>query len=259
MNISDFHIEVILPSDTIVSLIGADKDYHVRKYDDIPVVLLWNYWDGLEKGNKKDAERIPIIAKDDKMVDGYKIGTQIVFDKDPDAVIDNLKSSLIPSNIVPFRKIRQEEILNYYQYDVSVEIKGVEVKEYMDVSVLVYDYSEAYPGYIDISRSEKYDEILSLIPEDCKKEVSAGFDPAHDGIKTVVLIKKNQIDKIILKQRFIKPEALDTVLSRGKVDSCYYTGEENTWELSLVNSDPDSLKKMSDLRIIRNVMFVLKE
>lgn len=253
MKIIDFQIEVILSSDTIVSLIGADKDCHVRKYDEIPVVLLWDYWNGLEKGSEKDAERIPIIAKDDKMVDGYKIGTQIVFEKDPDIVIYNLRSSLIPSNIVPFRKIRQEEILNYYQYDVSVEIKGVEVKEYIDVSTLVYDFNETYPGYIDISKSEKYEEVLSLIPASCQKEVAVGRDLAHDGIGKVVIIKKNQIDKIILKQRFINPEALDTILRRGKVDSCYYTGEENTWELSLANLNPDSLKKMSDLRIIRNV------
>lgn len=252
MVIDDFRLEVILPNDTIVSLKRAKMDYHVRKYDESPVVLMWNYWDGLKKGNNSDAEKIPVIAKDDDVVDGYKIGTSLVFEKDSDAVIDMLRSSIIPSNIVPFRIIRQEEIVNYYQYDVSMEIKGIEVKEYMDVSTLVYDFKEAYPGYIDISKSEKYEAILPLIPADCKKTVTAGLDPAHDGIRTVVLIKKNQIDKIILKQRFIQPEALETVLRRGKVDSCFYTGEENIWELSLKNPAPSALTKMKDMHVIRD-------
>ncbi len=252
MDLRNYHIGDIKSDDIIVSLRNGKKDYRVRLYDETPIVLCWEYWNGLKKGNEQDAEKIPTIAQNDDMVDGYKIGTNLYFQKEPNKVIESLKASTIPSNIVPFHLIREEEIVKLYQYSSWLKIKGIETNKFMDLSTLQYDFQEAYPGYIDISGCERYKEILSLVPLEYKKEVIAGTDPAHDGIRKIVLIQKTQIDSIILKQQFIQPDNLKTVLRKGKVDDCYFTGKENSWELNPANPDSDVLKKMKDLHVIRD-------
>ena len=155
MDLRNYHIGDIKSDDIIVSLRNGKKDYRVRLYDETPIVLCWEYWNGLKKGNEQDAEKIPTIAQNDDMVDGYKIGTNLYFQKEPNKVIESLKASTIPSNIVPFHLIREEEIVKLYQYSSWLKIKGIETNKFMDLSTLQYDFQEAYPGYIDISGCER--------------------------------------------------------------------------------------------------------
>lgn len=251
INLNKYTISNMMPSELLVSLKNEANDLLVNIDYDQPIALLWDYWNGLEDDNEEDAKSIPINAKDDPLVDGYEIESTLYFQKEPSKIIEVLSSSIIPSDIVPFHLIREDEIVKLYQYSSWLKIKGIETNKFMDLSTLQYDFHEAYPGYVDVSGCEKYKEILSLVPQEYQMEVTAGMDPAHDGIRKIVLIQKTQIDNIILKQQFIQPDKLENILHEGEIET-YFTGEENIWELNPANPNSDVLKKMMELHILRD-------
>lgn len=88
---------------------------------------------------------------------------------------------------------------SFYEYSSAIVIKGEEIDKYDDATYGYLGYHDVYPGYMDISSYKNEEYVLSQIPQTEQKEILVG--DAHDGYKTVRLIPKRYIEKMVIRKR----------------------------------------------------------
>ncbi len=94
-----------------------------------------------------------------------------------------------------------KKVDSFYEYSSVIIIKGEEIDRYDDATYGYIGYHDVYPGYVDISNYENEESVLRQIPQSELKEILIG--DGYDGYKTVRLIPKRYIEKMIIRQSFL--------------------------------------------------------
>ncbi len=204
-----------IPSYTrFVSIQGVE--YRPYYYDDV-VVDCFTSLKSYNLYNGQDVKDLFIQIKENPFIDGlHTCSGRLVHDFTFEFFLNELEKAYYHAKISrkspnkffwPFHRIRKSEVDLFYECSISLIIKGIEIFKFDDAGVGYDGYPLYYPEYIDISSSGKESEVVKLIPEGEIKKIQVG-NP-HDGVKTVPLIPKKYIEKIILRRKHLDVESVE--------------------------------------------------
>lgn len=155
----------------------------------------------------------------------------------------NLNNCYPTHYVWPFHKVRKSEVESFYQCSLSIVIGGVEISKFDDAEVGYYGYPDKYPGYIDVSASERENEIVSALPQEELKKISVG-NP-HEGFTYPTLIPNKFIEKIIFRRKHLNIDLVE----EGE-DSQEFTGKEDVFEVDPNHPDQKVLDMMEKYKVI---------
>lgn len=211
---------------------------------------MMKYFDLFRESDKKDFfDRVKI----NKFIDGIHLGLgHLMYDlsyEEYEGDLTMVKRYAIHNNksiddlVWPFHKVRKSEVESFYQCTLSIVIRGIEISEFDDAEVGYYGYQDKYPGYIDVSASEREQEIVSLLPQEELKKISVGN--SRDGFTYPTLIPNKFIEKIILRRKHLNIDLVEN-----DEDKQEFTGKEDVFEIDPNHPDQKVLEMMEKYKMI---------
>lgn len=197
--------------------------------------------------NESDIQEFYNEVSKNPFIDGIRLGYgRLMYNLSYNDYLEDLKKTSYiaklnysnPINFIwPFHKVRKSEVESFYEYSVSIVIKGVEVSKFDDAGVGYIGYPGSFPEYMDISSSGLEDDVVSLLPKEEIKEIKVGN--GHDGFVTVSLIPKKFIEKIVLRRKHFNIELVEA-----EEDKQEFTGKDDVYVLNPNQPDNEVLELM---------------
>lgn len=216
-------------------------------YSSDVVVNCTNVMKSYDLFNESDIQEFYNEVKNKPFVDGIRLGCgRLMYDLSYKEYEEDLKKASYiaklnysnPTNFIwPFHKVRKSEVESFYEYSVSIVIKGVEVSKFDDAGVGYIGYPGSFPEYMDISASGLEGDVVSLLPKEEIKEIKVGN--GHDGFVTVSLIPKKFIEKIVLRRKHFNIELVEA-----EEDKQEFTGKDDVYVLNPNQPDNEVLELM---------------